>query len=85
MRYRPLLLKIISALIVFTAWEIAGRVPVSFAFPTFIESMAAFWVLIIEGTLFVAFAETLKPLVVGVLISAFLGIGIGLWVGLSTF
>jgi len=45
--------------------------------------MAAFWVLLVEGTMFVAYAETLKPLVVGVLISAFLGIGIGLGIGLS--
>ena len=83
MRHRSFLLKCLSALLVFGSWEIAGRVPVSFAFPTFLESMLALWVLIIEGTLFVAYAETLKPLVVGVLISGVLGIGIGLWVGLS--
>ena len=83
MRYRSILLKFLSAFIVFGSWEIAGRVPVSFAFPTFIESMAAFWALLIDGTMFVAYAETLKPLVIGVLISAFLGIGIGLAIGLS--
>ena len=82
-RHRAKALKLISALIVFGAWEIAGHVPVSFAFPTFLESLAAFWVLIVEGTIFVAYAETLKPLVVGVLISAFIGIGLGLWIGLS--
>jgi len=83
MRHRSFLLKCLSALLVFGSWEIAGRVPVSFAFPTFLESMLALWVLIIEGTLFVAYAETLKPLVLGVFISGVLGIGIGLWVGLS--
>ena len=83
MSHRSFLLKCLSALLVFGSWEIAGRVPVSFAFPTFLESMLALWVLIIEGTLFVAYAETLKPLVLGVLISGVLGIGIGLWVGLS--
>ena len=83
MRYRSLLLKFLSAFILFGSWEIAGRIPVSFAFPTFIESMAAFWVLLVEGTMFVAYAETLRPLVVGVLISAILGIGIGLSIGLS--
>ena len=83
MRHRSFLLKCLSALLVFGSWEIAGRVPVSFAFPTFLESMLALWVLIIEGTLFVAYAETLKPLVLGVLISGVFGIGIGLWVGLS--
>ena len=83
MRHRSFLLKCLSALLVFGSWEVAGRVPVSFAFPTFLESMLALWVLIIEGTLFVAYAETLKPLVLGVFISGVLGIGIGLWVGLS--
>ena len=83
MRHRSFLLKCLSALLVFGSWEVAGRVPVSFAFPTFLESMLALWFLIIEGTLFVAYAETLKPLVLGVFISGVLGIGIGLWVGLS--
>lgn len=83
MPYRSLYLKILSAVIVCGAWEIAGRIPVSFAFPTFLESAHAFWVLLIDGTLFVAYAETLKPLVVGVALSAFSGIAIGLWIGLS--
>jgi NitT/TauT family transport system permease protein len=69
--------------LIFGAWEVAGRVPVSFAFPTFLESMSALWELTIEGTIFTAYGETLKPLVIGVLISAFFGIGLGLWVGLS--
>ncbi len=80
---RSLTLKLLSAAIVFGAWEIAGRIPVSYAFPTFIESMVALGKLALEGTLFTAYAETLKPLVVGVLISAVLGIGLGLWIGLS--
>ncbi len=81
--HRATILKIISAIIVFGSWEIAGRIPVSFAFPTFLESLSAFWVLIIDGTMFKAYIETLKPLVIGISISAFIGIGIGLWVGLS--
>ncbi len=83
MRHRALSLKILSSVLIFGAWEVAGRVPVSFAFPTFLESMAALWTLTIEGTIFTAYAETLKPLVVGILISAFLGIGLGIWIGLS--
>lgn len=54
-RHRANLLKLCSALIVFGAWEIAGRIPVSFAFPTFLESCAAFWALLIDGTMFVAY------------------------------
>ena len=84
MRNRPLFLKLLSALIVFGAWEIAGRIPVSYAFPTFFESMSALVTLTLDGTIFTAYAETLKPLVVGIVISAFLGIGIGLWIGLSS-
>ncbi len=80
---RSLFLKVLSAVILFGAWEIAGRIPVSFAFPTFLESMGALFRMAGDGTLVAAYAETLQPLVVGVIISAFLGIGIGLWVGLS--
>jgi NitT/TauT family transport system permease protein len=84
MRHRSLYLKILSAVIVFGAWEIAGRIPVSYAFPTFLESMSALVTLTLDGTIFTAFAETLKPLVVGIAISAVLGIGLGLWIGLSS-
>lgn len=81
---RSLLLKLLSAAIVFGAWEIAGRVPVSYAFPTFLESMHALVVMTLDGSIFTAYAETLKPLIIGVAISAFFGIIIGLWVGLSS-
>ncbi len=83
MKNRPLLLKLLSAAIVFGAWEIAGRVPISYAFPTFLESMAALARIAFDGTLLVAYAETLKPLILGVTLSAFFGIGIGLLIGLS--
>ena len=82
---RALALKILSALVLFGAWEIAGRIPVSLAFPTFLESMSALFRMAFDGTLWTAYAETLQPLVVGVAISAVLGIAIGLWVGLSDF
>lgn len=83
MHYRSVLLKLLSALIVFGVWEIAGRIPVSYAFPTFLESMSALVTLTLDGTMFKAYAETLRPLVVGVAISAVLGIGLGLAIGLS--
>jgi len=83
-QHRPLILKILSAVLIFGSWEIAGRVPVSFAFPTFFDSMAALWVLTLDGTIFTAYAETLKPLVVGVLISTVIGVTLGVWIGLST-
>lgn len=83
MSNRSLWLKLLSAFVVFGAWEIAGRVPVSYAFPTFFESMAALFRMAFDGSLIAAYAETLKPLVIGIAISAVLGISIGLWVGLS--
>ena len=85
MANRALYLKFLSAFLLFGAWEIAGRIPVSFAFPTFLESMSALFRMIGDGTMWTAYAETLRPLVVGVAISAVLGIAIGLWVGLSGF
>jgi len=45
--------------------------------------MSALAAMIADGSLFVAYGETLRPLVVGVAISALLGIGLGVWVGLS--
>jgi len=83
MKHRPLLLKLLSAALVFGAWEIAGRVPISYSFPTFLEAMRALLAMALDGSLFVAYGETLRPLVVGVAISATLGIGMGLWIGLS--
>lgn len=83
MKHRPILLKLLSAVLVFGAWEIAGRIPISYAFPTFFESMAALARMTFDGSIFTAYAETLKPLVIGVAISTFLGIGLGLWIGLS--
>ncbi len=83
MPHRALLLKLLSAAILFGAWEIAGRIPVSYAFPTFLESMGALARMTLDGTIFEAYAETLKPLIVGVAISAVFGIAIGLWIGLN--
>jgi len=83
MQHRSLLLKLLSAIIVFGAWEIAGHIPVSYAFPTFIESMKALMAMAFDGSLFTAYAETLKPLAIGIAISAVVGIAVGLWTGLN--
>jgi NitT/TauT family transport system permease protein len=80
---RSLALKFLSAAILFGGWEIAGRIPVSYAFPTFVESMTALLAMTLDGSLLRAYADTLRPLVAGVAVSAALGIGLGLWIGLS--
>ncbi|MCJ8340532.1 MAG: ABC transporter permease [Pseudomonadales bacterium] len=79
----PRTLKILSFILVFSAWEYAGRIPVSPAFPTFLETMAALWDLIMDGSMLKAYPETLKPLALGVIISTIFGIGSGIWMGLS--
>ncbi len=76
-------LRLISAAIVFGAWEYAGRVPISPAFPTFLETMQALWGMIADGRLARAYVITLEPLVIGLVASIVLGIGVGLLMGLS--
>ncbi|MCV3739001.1 ABC transporter permease [Rhizobium sp. TRM96647] len=73
----------VSLAILFTAWEIAGRVPISFAFPTFFETLSALIEMALDGTLLPAYFITFQPLLLGVAISAVLGIGLGIIMGLS--
>jgi NitT/TauT family transport system permease protein len=79
----PLTLRILSAVVLCLAWEWAGRVPISHAFPTFGETMIGFWGMLADGTLPRAFAITLQPLLLGLVISALLGVAIGIAMGLS--
>ncbi|MBB3978227.1 NitT/TauT family transport system permease protein [Rhizobium azooxidifex] len=73
----------VSLAILFTAWEIAGRVPISFAFPTFLETLSALIEMALDGTLLPAYFITFQPLLLGVAVSAVLGIGLGIAMGLS--
>jgi NitT/TauT family transport system permease protein len=73
----------LSLVILFSAWEIAGRVPISFAFPTFLETLSALVEMALDGTLLPAYAITFQPLLIGVAVSAVLGIGLGIVMGLS--
>lgn len=65
------------------AWEYAGRLPVSVAFPPLSEAALAAWGMILDGSLPAAVAVTLVPLLIGVAVSAVLGIGAGIAMGLS--
>lgn len=76
-------LRLLSVVAFFLAWEIAGRVPISPAFPTFSATMAAMLEMIADGSIFVAYLDTLKPLALGVGISAFFGVAIGVSMGLN--
>lgn len=64
-------------------WEVAGRIPVSFAFPTFSATIAAFFRMMADGSMPLAYVSTLQPLVLGVVLSTLLGVGIGTLCGLS--
>ena len=79
----PTTLRILSTLIVCLAWEWAARIPISFAFPSFIETMVALWGMIADFSLIRAFAITLEPLALGLAISAVLGVGFGVLMGLN--
>jgi ABC-type nitrate/sulfonate/bicarbonate transport system permease component len=77
------LLKGASILFVFGLWQWAGTIPVSIAFPTFTDTMSAFVEMLADGTFASAYAETIGPLIVGILLTAFGGILAGLVMGLS--
>lgn len=79
----PLTLKLLSAVVLCIAWEWAGRVPISPAFPTFLETISGLWSMLADFSLIKAFGITLQPLVLGLLLSALLGVGIGIAMGLS--
>ncbi|MEX0852852.1 MAG: ABC transporter permease subunit [Bauldia sp.] len=64
------------------AWEIAGRVPISFAFPTFSDTAVALLTMIASGELPRAYVSTLQPLVLGVVLSAVIGVTLGVFCGL---
>lgn len=79
----PLTLRLLSAIVLCVAWEWAGRIPISPAFPTFLETMAGLWSMIADFSLIYAFGITLQPLILGLVISACFGIAIGVAMGLS--
>jgi NitT/TauT family transport system permease protein len=81
-RHSGLLWRLASVALFCGAWEIAGRIPINLAFPSFSDTFIAFVGLIADGSLIKAYVNTLLPLVLGVAISAVLGVGIGIWMGL---
>lgn len=77
------LLKVSSFGIVLLAWEYAGRTGLSLALPPFSETLAALIELAGDGSLGAAFAKTLHPLGIGLLVSIVLGVGLGIFMGLK--
>jgi len=79
----PYSLRLVSIFVVLAGWEIAGRVPVSPSFPTFLDTLAATAGMILDGSLPTGLSITLVPLVIGFGICAVLGVATGVAMGLS--
>jgi ABC-type nitrate/sulfonate/bicarbonate transport system permease component len=75
--------RLLSVAIVALAWEIAGRIPISFAFPTFSDTVRGLVGLVVSGELPRAYLSTLQPLLIGVAISTLAGVALGVAMGLS--
>jgi NitT/TauT family transport system permease protein len=67
----------------FGVWEIAGRWPVSAAFPAFSSTFLALVEMLRDGSLGRAYWLTLQPLALGIVLCGAAGIGFGIGMGLS--
>lgn len=80
---QEILWRVFSFVLVFGAWEVAGRIPISLTFPSFGATAIAFAQMMWDGSLVRAFAITLQPLAVGMLVCGVVGVvfgvGMGLW------
>lgn len=74
--------KILSVVIFAGAWEIAGRSGFNFSFPSFSETAAAFFEMVLDGSMGMAYLRTLEPLVIGLALSLVIGISSGVAMGL---
>jgi len=77
-----LTLRVISFGAVLLLWEYAGRIPLSPAFPTFLETLNGLSEIAADGSLLQGFLITLKPLVIGLTISIIIGVGLGVLMAL---
>ena len=80
-RHQTLWWRLASIALFCGAWEIAGRVPINLAFPTFSSTVVAFFEMVRDGTMLKAYALTLQPLIIGLIVSAFLGVSVGVAMG----
>lgn len=81
-RDHTLLWRLLSLGLFAGAWEIAGQIPINYALPPFSQTFMAFVGMVMDGSLIGAYATTLQPLVIGIAISAVLGVSIGVLMGL---
>jgi ABC-type nitrate/sulfonate/bicarbonate transport system permease component len=79
----PVVWQLISFVLVFGLWELAGRWPISPAFPPFSRTVIALGHMIADGSLLKAYLITLQPLIIGMALCGVAGIGFGIGMGLS--
>ena len=72
-----------SFVLFFALWELAGRWPVSPAFPPFVTTFQALLEMLKDGSLPRAYLVTLQPLAIGVALCGAAGIAFGIGMGLS--
>jgi ABC-type nitrate/sulfonate/bicarbonate transport system permease component len=75
--------RLLSFVFFFGVWELAGRWPISAAFPPFSQTFLALWQMAADGSLIKAYGSTLQPLVIGIVVCGIAGIGFGIGMGLS--
>ena len=80
---RRLLQLVASFAFFFGVWELAGRWPLSAAFPPFSLTFLAFLRMTWDGSFLNAYLSTLQPLLIGFAICGVIGVGFGIWMGLS--
>jgi len=79
----PLTLRLLSIVVAFGIWEYLGRIPISPAFPTFLQTMSALGGMIADGSMLSVYPATFQPLLIGLIISSILGIVCGVFMGLN--
>jgi ABC-type nitrate/sulfonate/bicarbonate transport system permease component len=67
----------------FALWELAGRWPLSAAFPPFSHTFLALMDMLRDGSLAKAYLVTAQPLALGIVLCGAAGIGFGIGMGLS--
>lgn len=80
---RSILWLSISFVFAFGLWEAGGRWPISAAFPPFSHTFMALLRMVADGSLLKAYTSTAQPLIIGFIICGIIGVGFGVWMGLS--
>ena len=80
---RRILWLVASFVLAFGLWEAVGRWPLSAAFPPFSQTFLALVRMTADGSLAKAYLSTGQPLVIGFALCGIIGVGFGVWMGLS--